>query len=1544
MGGQTGTDRDAGIGGRAAASSPGLRASLVWISIIALLLIFGCSSGHAQLSVHDSARAAAPDPNPNTKVSARIRATSHFARPPLSFEENRGQADARVKFLSRGPGYTLFLTNEEAVFAFPSRRGGIDGNTQHPGALRLRFEHSDPCAQMIGQGELPGKTNYFPSGDRSTWHTDLRNYSGVAYREIYAGVDAVFHGNPQRLEVDFEVAPGANASKIAFDIGGGRALHPDGHGNMVVGLGPSGRDGQVILGKPVVYQQIAGVRREVAGKFVLRSKHRIGFELGSYDRAQPLVIDPTLSYSTYLGGSAASGNVPTSYGQAVAVDSSGNAYVTGGTISSNFPTPTGTGGASAPQAFVTKFGPDGTLLYTSFTPEYFGVWAIAVDSSGSAYLGGSALYGVTTTPGAYSGPSDGGNLLTVIELSPDGSAIAYAAQIGSAFASNENLWGIGIAVDSSGSAYVATSTNLGSYPTTPGTYQSSCWSTGCTTEAAVTKLSPDGSSLVYSTLLGGHGGDYATGIAVDANGDAFVTGVTGSTDFPTTAGALQPSCSSSSGYANQPPDCADEDLFVSELNPGGTALVYSTYLGNGIDLSNGEDSQVGIALDAAGNAYVSGTTDSTVFTNGISSGAGPTIMGPAMNCNSGYMICRTPGTPVYYPQFNFLAKVAPGGGTLAYLGFLGAYNASPLGGVNGSTIGDSVAVDSSGNAYLTGLTSSNYFPTTPDAQQGSFQEDYPYVSDDFCSPSSGCASEAYFSILNTGVSGSSSLVYSTYLGAAALDENPSAGLGVAVDSSGNAWLTGETTSSTFPTTPNALQSSCESASSSPPYCDDYAFVAEFATATAKPATAIAVVSGGGQSATIGQAFANPLVVKVTDSSNDPVSGATVTFNVPVSGASASLSSTTGTTASDGTASVTATANGIASSTAYSVSATVAGVSTPATFSLTNTPATTAVTVTPSALSLVYGQPVTINAAISPVNVDGSTPTGSVTFYDGTTVLTPNSTVSGAAASYIVNVPTVGSHTYGAQYLGDTNFRESALTNAASAVVVGKAAVNLAGPATQPVDVEGGTAGSIQVTISAQYSGNAIDEPSGGLSYSVSGNAFGPGSLLVANGTATIPVPGTVAAGTYTVTVSYAGDVNYNSASISIQLVVSASTGGIAIIDPETVTVNDSETQVTLVDVSDPETIHVIDTYSVKVGPLPTSILLSGPSSATVNQAITFTATVEHSGTALVPTGSVTFTVNGNMPVSVALNASGMATWTTNALPAGSYTIAATYAGTPSFNGSSGSASIKVAPSSTTVGLSASATSVMVNSPVTFAAAVSGPGGPIGFSGKVTFDFKGAAISGCSAVAVNSAAGIAGCTTSALPAGNDSITAIYSGDPNFLSSTSPPVTVTVIDFELNLSAPPNLDLFPGQSVSFPFIVSPANGVFSGTIGFTMSGLPPDVTATFDPSSVTLGDTSQTVTVTLTAATLAALKRTGPGSKAAPFLVALVLPLLGLGRVRRRLGRGSRLALLVLLSLATITGLTACGGGFFNQPPKTYTVTLTATSGTAQHSATFNLTVE
>ncbi len=328
-----------------------------------------------------------------------------------------------------------------------------------------------------------------------------------------------------------------------------------------------------------------------------------------------------------------------------------------------------------------------------------------------------------------------------------------------------------------------------------------------------------------------------------------------------------------------------------------------------------------------------------------------------------------------------------------------------------------------------------------------------------------------------------------------------------------------------------------------------------AVAAATP-SAVAAVSGGGQSASIGAAFAQPLKVQVSDAYSNPVSGATVVFSAPASGPSASFA-TPAATASDGTTSVTATANGTASTTAYSVTASVSGVESSASFTLTNTPAATTLTVAPSATALVYGQPVTISASITPASVLSSAPTGSVSFYDGSTALTPSSTVASAAASYAVSVPAAGSHTYKAQYGGDSNFAASALTSASSAVAVSTASVTLAASS---ATVTYGQSGSIPVTLTGAYSGAGISVPGGSsnLSYAIvdaSSATVASGALTPTAGSSSssvsIPVPNTLAGGSYTVNVSYGGDGNYSAASTTIALTISPAAQTITFTPPTT---------------------------------------------------------------------------------------------------------------------------------------------------------------------------------------------------------------------------------------------------------------------------------------------------------------------------------------------------------------------------------------------------------
>ncbi len=278
-----------------------------------------------------------------------------YGRLPMSFEANQGQSADPVKFLARASGYALFLTDEEAVLSFadgsppsafrhaehlsgnaPASRPDERQTLRSIRILRLKFKGGNTHAAIKGRGELAGKTNYIIGNDPKQWRTNIANYAGVEYRSLYPGVDLVFHGNQRDLEYDFIVAPGANPQAIALEVQGAKRMHIGPRGDLAISVGQS----QLELKKPVVYQEVAGKRREIAGNFAIRGAHGIGFTLGPYDRSLPLIIDPTLVYSTYLGGGNVTG-AANDTGKVIAVDASGDVYVAGSTASYDFPVTTG---------------------------------------------------------------------------------------------------------------------------------------------------------------------------------------------------------------------------------------------------------------------------------------------------------------------------------------------------------------------------------------------------------------------------------------------------------------------------------------------------------------------------------------------------------------------------------------------------------------------------------------------------------------------------------------------------------------------------------------------------------------------------------------------------------------------------------------------------------------------------------------------------------------------------------------------------------------------------------------------------------------------------------------------------------------------------------------------------------------------------------------------------------------------------------------------------------------------------------------------------
>jgi hypothetical protein len=667
-----------------------------------------------------------------TDPKAQAKILDQYGKLPLSFEVNHGQTDPRVKFLSRTSGYTLFLTGDEAVLTFrgsksdtnKTRIAGTTHNLQsniaefkNGGVLRMKLLNANPAVKVTGANQLLGTANYFIGNDPLKWRTNVPTYAKVKYEGIYSGIDLVYYGNQRQLEYDFVVAPGADPRHIQFNVRGAKRIHRDAEGDLVLRMGV----GEIRWHKPVVYQEKDGTRQLVAAHYAISDTNQVGFEVAKYDASRPLYIDP-LIYSTYLGGSG------TDIGNAIAVDSTGNAYVTGYTISPDFPTmnplqPTYGGGGNA-DAFVAKINPSGSaLVYSTYlggSGEDRGQ-SIAVDSTGNAYVTGpTSSSNFPTMNPLQPALAGGGSNAFVAKINPSGSALVYSTYLGG---SGGTDFGLGIAVGSSGNAFVAGWTNSTDFPTMNAlqpTY-------GGGSDAFAAQLNPTGSALIYSTYLGGSEFDVGNAIAVDSLGNAYVTGGTTSTNFPT-MNALQPA------YGG-----GDGDGFVAKISPSGSALVYSTYLGgNGAD--NGG---YGIAVDSTGNAYVAGITESTDF--------------PTMN----------PLQPTYGGgQDAFVAKLNPSGSAFVYSTYLGGSK---------DDVGLGIAVDSLGNAYVTGYANSANFPTFNPLQ-----------------PALAGLQDAFAAEINpTG----SAFLYSTYLGGSGADD----GAGIAVDSTGNVYIAGTTTSTNFPT-------------------------------------------------------------------------------------------------------------------------------------------------------------------------------------------------------------------------------------------------------------------------------------------------------------------------------------------------------------------------------------------------------------------------------------------------------------------------------------------------------------------------------------------------------------------------------------------------------------------------------------------------------------------------------------------------------------------------------------------------------------------------
>ena len=647
-------------------------------------------------------------------ILKNARLIESYWKLPLYFIENRGQLNREVKFYERSSTHSTYFTDKGIYIVLHGEDTEV---------LKIRPVGGNPKPKVLAEVKLSGKVNYLKGNNPGEWKRDIPTYAKVRYEGVYKGTDLVFYGNQKSLEYDVVVKPGTDLKVVKFSYEGVKELKVNKRGELVAVL-PSGRE--VVQRRPIVYQKVGGERVKVEGRYIVKREGNIfvySFKVKDYDPKYTLVIDPMLSYSTYIGGSS------TDIAYGVAVDPSGNAYLVGKSFSMDFPTKGSFQGTNKGHydVFVSKISPDGSdLVYSTYIggDDKDVGYGIAVDSDGSVYITGetaSPFQGDSfpTTPGSFQENKKGSFDAFVAKLNPEGNDLVYSTYLGG------DDWdtGYGIAVDSDGNAYITGKTESANFPKEP-TQNPIQDQKGNFDDAFVTKINPDGSALVYSTFLGGESTDEGRGIAVDSLGNAYVTGDTSSDDFP-----------KKNPYQGTR---AGNDAFITKINPAGNALVYSTFFGG-----SGVEHGRGIALDQNGNVYVVGNTDSA--TDFPLQNEQQSVFGGVVDA--------------------FVMKLSTDGSALLYSTYIGG---------NGEEEGNGIALDQSGNVYITGATESTDFP----------------VQDGYQTNNAG-GYDAFVAKVDT----NGTLVFSTYIGGSGFDF----GYGIAVDVLGSVYVVGETQSNDFPT-------------------------------------------------------------------------------------------------------------------------------------------------------------------------------------------------------------------------------------------------------------------------------------------------------------------------------------------------------------------------------------------------------------------------------------------------------------------------------------------------------------------------------------------------------------------------------------------------------------------------------------------------------------------------------------------------------------------------------------------------------------------------
>ncbi len=719
------------------------RHSLGWV-LVAVLLVSAVSVAQQTIATQ-SVRLGSP---------AHGQISSSFGKLPLTFEANQGQTSTSARFVARGNGYSAFLTAGGMVLSLrPEKVPGAPEAPKRASAQKTILQFNllgaaqNPTA--VGEDEQPGRVNYFLGKDPKRWHTNVPTYARVRYKNVYPGIDLIYYGNHRQLEYDFQVSRGADPNLIRFEIKGANQLRLDGNGDLTLTV--SG--GELHFKSPIVYQQINGQRRPIDGGYAAQDATHISFHLADYDHKEPIVIDPVLVYSTYLGGSG--DDEP----RAIAIDGDGSIYVAGDTDSADFPgTTVGVLDFGLAHAFVAKLDPTGAnLVYADYLGGDGGDWGavLALDSTNNVYLAGNTSSDNFPTVNSYQASLVGIRNTFVSKISSDGSTLLYSTYLAG------NGWDTptSVAIDAAGDAFVAgmtSSTNFPMYnafqsvmsPNQNGDYGN---------YAFLTEFSPKGSSLIYSTYLGGSLTAIATcwngpcwlppfsritGLTVDTSDNVYVAGYTVASDFPTTSGAYLGTDTTPGALVG----------FVGKFNAAG-GLAYSTYLyGNG-----GAGTEIeAIAVDSSGSAYVAGST--------ISDGTFPV---------TSTSICD-PGISGLGCNYTFVTKLDAAGASLLYSTFLGPNNnAAP----------QAIALDANNNAYILGMS----WGCTPFGMVNGIEP---------------CLDQATSALLLVEIDPSASTeLFATYLGGTD-DEYPA---GIALDSAGNIYVGAETFSSDFPATAGAFR-------------------------------------------------------------------------------------------------------------------------------------------------------------------------------------------------------------------------------------------------------------------------------------------------------------------------------------------------------------------------------------------------------------------------------------------------------------------------------------------------------------------------------------------------------------------------------------------------------------------------------------------------------------------------------------------------------------------------------------------------------------------